>query len=66
MKVTANWHIELTTTCPHCKRHVDLMDNQDFFTDSDFEPLEYETNATRDVEVTCPDCDGEFTVDFHY
>lgn len=66
MKVTATWHIKLTTTCPHCKRYVDLMDNQDFFTDSYFQPLENETDATRDVEVTCPDCDGEFIVDFYY
>lgn len=66
MKVTATWDIKLYTRCPHCKRYVDLVENQDFFLEAHFEPLEQDTNATRDVEVTCPDCDAEFTVDFTY
>lgn len=66
MKITATWDIKLNTTCPHCKRYVDLVENQDFFLEAGFEPLEQETNATQDVEVTCPDCDGEFKVDFYY
>lgn len=62
----ATWHVSLDVECPHCGEDVDLLDDPEFLTGSDFEVAETRTDATRDVEVTCPKCDKEFIVDFIY
>lgn len=66
VKTYANWEIQLYVTCPKCRERFDMMDDEDFRCDAAFEPLEHDTHATRDVDVTCPECENEFTVDFCY
>lgn len=66
VKTSAKWEIQLYVNCPKCHERFDLMDDVDFCCDASFEPLEYDTHATRDIEVTCPGCEHEFTVDFRH
>ncbi|CNF25221.1 Uncharacterised protein [Yersinia nurmii] len=66
VKIYAKWEIQLHVTCPKCQERFDMMDDDDFRCDASLEPLESDTNATRDVDVICPDCEHEFTVDFYY
>ena len=65
---TANWHIELNADCPMCGKYVDLLDYPDFW-DTHGPGLDLGENGTprsKGVEVTCPKCNEEFTVDLDY
>ena len=65
--VRAVWRIELTCTCPVCSDYVDLLEHPDFWDGrSDLQAGENCTPRTRVMDVTCPKCDAEFTVDCDY
>jgi len=65
--VTATWSIELNCDCPKCDNFVDLLDYPDFW-EGRHQMLvgEHDTERTRDMEVLCPECGHEFTVDCKY
>lgn len=64
--VTAIWTVELNCVCPECEEHVDLLDYADFWDERQLEVPEHGTERSRDVEVVCPECGHEFTVDCEY
>lgn len=66
-EITACWNISLTCDCPKCSEWVDLLDYPDFW-DSRYKLQigEHGTPSSRDVEVVCPNCGHEFTVDLEY
>lgn len=65
VKTSAMWEVQLYVTCPECHEQIDMLNEEDFSCDTGFEPLEHDTHATRDIDVTCPYCESEFTVDLH-
>ena len=65
-KLEATWSISLDCECPHCKEDVDLFEYCDFWDGVSFQACETMTKATQDVEVHCPKCEKDFTVDFTY
>lgn len=67
MKTSATWIIQLETTCPFCHHEVDLLDDPDFFDGrSRLQVGEHETIESRDLEVCCPMCSEEFSVDLEF
>lgn len=62
----ASWTVELNTDCPNCKEHVNLLDYVDFWDGRRLEIAEHGTERSTDVEVVCPECGHEFTVDLEY
>jgi uncharacterized protein (DUF983 family) len=64
--VTAIWTVELNCTCPACNELVDLLDYPDFWDGRKLDIAENGTDRSRGVEVLCPECDHEFTVDCEY
>jgi hypothetical protein len=64
MSIEATWSISLDCDCPKCKEYVDLLTYSDFWDGRKFEPCESGTEITAGVEVVCPECGHEFTVDF--
>ena len=64
--VTATWTIELNCTCPKCDKWVDLLDYSDFWDGRNLEIAENGTERSKGVEVLCPECSYEFTVDCEY
>jgi hypothetical protein len=65
-KITATWHLRLMTTCPWCRRRVDLLDAPDFWESPACEPCEHHTDRTTNMEVVCPECGHEFQVTTEY
>jgi predicted RNA-binding Zn-ribbon protein involved in translation (DUF1610 family) len=64
MATTATWHASLDCDCPKCGEYVDLLKYPDFWDGrSMLEVAEHGTPATKDMEVVCPECGAEFTVD---
>lgn len=63
---TAGWSISLNCDCPKCEEYVDLLDDSDFWDGRGLEVAEHDTERSRDVEVVCPKCGYEFTVDLEY
>ena len=64
----ASWNVSLDCECPKCKESVNLLDYADFW-DSRSKRIEIgesKTPATTDMEVICPECGYEFTVDCEY
>lgn len=62
-KVYATWWISLNCDCPSCGERVDLLDDVDFWDcRNDLEIGQ----SKEDVEVYCPKCDHEFTVNIEY
>ena len=66
MTIEATWNLSLNCDCPHCKEWVNLLDYADFWDGARFVACEYSTDRTKDVNVICPECGEEFTVDFTY
>ena len=65
--VTATWCIELTCHGPHCGEYVDLTEEPDFWDGRHgLEFVEHGTPRTTGMEVTCPNCGGEFKVNCTY
>ena len=62
--VSAYWTIALEVICPECESLFDLTMDPDFWKNSGCETGEHDTPRTRDVLVTCHDCEHEFKVDF--
>lgn len=64
---SAAWKVELNTDCPDCHQFVDLLDDPEFFSNR---PglIAGETGSERSIgmEVSCPNCGHEFTVDLEY
>ena len=63
---TATWTVELNCECPECKQYVDLLDYTDFWDGRRLEIAEHGTDRSNDVDVICPECGHEFTVDCYY
>lgn len=66
MAIEATWPISLDCDCPNCKEFVDLLTCRDFWDGRRIDPCEHGTERTKNVEVFCPRCGHEFTVDFTY
>lgn len=64
--LTATWSLSLDTTCPKCNDYVDLLNADDFWDGRQLDVCEHMTDRSRDVEVVCPACGHEFTVDLEY
>lgn len=64
--ITAAWTVELNCTCPKCNEYVDLLDYVDFWDGRRLDIAESGTERSCDIEVICPKCDHEFTVDCEY
>jgi len=66
-KTTATWYVSLDCHCPACGEYVDLLDHPDFWDGHQgLEVPEHSTAKSRDVDVYCPRCDHNFTVDLEY
>ncbi len=64
---TADWTLELNCDCPHCKEYVNLLDFGDFWDQqSGLEACEHGTERTKKLEVHCPSCRQDFTVECQY
>jgi uncharacterized Zn finger protein (UPF0148 family) len=59
----ASWRVELNCHCPACEEYVDLLDYEDFWDGRDLEIAEWHTPRSKNVEVICPECGHEFTVE---
>lgn len=64
--MTATWSLSLDCDCPGCGEYVDLLLYPDFWDGRHFQPCEYATARTEGVEVVCPNCHHEFSVNFEY
>lgn len=64
--VAATWHIELTCHCPACGQYVDLLEAPDFWDGRHLDLCEHHTERTKAVEVSCPLCAEDFTVETDY
>ena len=62
----AQWSISLDCDCPKCRETFGLMDDPDFWHGEIKQAGEHGTKASKDYEVTCPECGHEFKVDFEY
>jgi len=62
----ATWHVSLDCDCPKCDEYVDLLDYADFWDGRTLEIAEHGTDNSTGVEVTCPKCGHEFTVNCEY
>lgn len=63
----AAWSIALWVDCPGCEEHVDLLDYPDFWDGRNHIQVgERGTEATKDLEVVCPECGHEFNVELAY
>ena len=65
-KACATWVVELNCTCPLCGDRVDLLDYADFWDGRKLDVPEHGTERSRDIDVRCPKCENEFTVDCEY
>ena len=45
---------------------VDLLQSPDFWDGAAFDIAEHDTTRTKGVYVVCPECGGDFKVDFQY
>lgn len=65
--VAATWSLELTCLCPACNEYVDLLKDADFRDGKQsMTACEHSTPRTTGMEVNCPKCGAEFTVDCCY
>ena len=65
--VTATWDIELNCSCPKCDQCFDLLCYPDFSDGwKNLEVCENGTDRSKGIEVVCPKCRHEFTVDCEY
>jgi len=62
----ATWSISLDVDCPKCEEYFNILDTPDFWEDRQLDLGEHETARSRGIEVTCPECGYEFTVDLEY
>ena len=63
---TATWSMSLNCDCPACGEYVDLLDDPDFWDGRNLDACEHMTERSFDIEVYCPKCGHEFTVDLEY
>lgn len=62
----AIWRLSLDCQCPECFKDIDLIEDTNFFLDTNLYPCENGTERSRGVEVVCSYCGHEFTVDLEY
>lgn len=62
-RVIASWDLSLYCDCPHCGESVDLLDTPDFWDGRHLSPCEHLTERSLGVEVSCPLCKEDFSVD---
>ena len=60
--VSAQWDVELWTTCPACEEWVDLLDDPDFWDGRELGIPEHGTENSDNLEVECPRCGHKFRV----
>ena len=66
LNTKATWSISLDCECPVCHEDVNLLDYVDFWDGRRLDPCEHSTERSSNVEVVCPECNGEFFVDLEY
>jgi Zn finger protein HypA/HybF involved in hydrogenase expression len=64
--IDASWTVELNCDCPHCKESVDPLTAPDFWDGTEIELAEHNTERSRNLDVYCPECGKEFTVNCTY
>lgn len=64
--IYAQWDLTLTCDCPHCKEFVDLLEYDNFWEGLELKACEHDTKNSKNVEVRCPNCHKEFTIDCEY
>jgi hypothetical protein len=62
----ATWSISLNCDCPACNEYVDLLNYADFWDGRRIDVPEHGTARTKNVEVVCPECSHDFTVELEY
>lgn len=62
----ATWSVSLDCECPACKEDVDLLDYADFWDGRRLDIPEHGTERSKNVEVVCPKCGHDFTVELEY
>ena len=62
----ATWTVTLNCDCPACKEYVDLLNYSDFWDGRKLDIPEHGTDRTKNVEVVCPECNHDFTVELDY
>ncbi len=60
---TAAWAINLYCDCPACGDFVDLLAAPGFWDGRRLTFGEHDTERTRNMDVTCPECSHDFRVD---
>ena len=66
LHVTADWTLKLECVCPYCEQFVDLLDYADFWDGHPIDACEHGTERSKELEVVCPDCGRDFTVECQY
>jgi uncharacterized Zn-finger protein len=57
--IQANWRIQCNVECPYCERYIDLVSE----VQDSFEWLPWPGHSEDiEVEITCPKCNSDFTV----
>lgn len=64
MNIKAEWKITLECVCPHCCKTVDIFDDVCVY--GRLEVGEHDTKRSRDIDVVCPKCRVDFTIDCEY
>jgi ribosomal protein S27E len=65
--LTATWSLSLDVDCPGCKQCVDLLAYPDFWDGRQtLQICEWDTPASRDMRVVCPECGHAFNVNLEY
>jgi hypothetical protein len=63
--VQAVWSLSLSVACPACKYDFDVLETHDIVAEG-IQTCEHDTEASRNVELGCPECGHEFLADLAY
>lgn len=63
--VQAVWSLSLSVACPACKLDFDVLETHDIGAEG-IQTCEHDTEASRNVELGCPECGHEFLADLAY
>lgn len=63
--VQAVWSLSLSVACPACKHDFDVLETHDIGAEG-IQTCEHDTEASRNVELGCPECGHEFLSDLAY
>lgn len=63
--VKAVWSLTLLVSCPACKQEFDMLETHDIAAEG-IQTCEHDTEASPDIELSCPECEHEFQADLAY